>query len=748
MGKTLAKIVAVVTSPLTLIDRKLGNIVRQISFTIAGAYLGGPEGAALGAAAANLIAGLSAPPAPPPEQRETTIKMSRPPRVSAYGRSRLYGAYILYETASNGVAVDIVAVHHGKVAAVERQYLADDHITMAAQFVSAGADGRYGKNKVSLYWSDGSTPGTAAFPVAISLLPGIWTASHRGDGVMVAALFCATVKAKEFQEIYPSSEPPQMSFVSQWQLCPDPAADDPLDESGWTWTECGVRHLLHYKLVREGPRPSLPKSDPGYAAALAALRTAWWARKIAPTLDTWITATAVCDAAIALKAGGTEPRYRSSVAHKHVDAHKDVEAALLLTFDGWVCPRADGAYVIYAGQYVEPDEADTIGPAEILSYTWEGGDVDDNVAVNEIACGYISAAHDYNAVDCDAWRDDDDISRRGKVLSAPLDVQIPSNGQARRLAKRRMARANARNRGTVTTNIAGRKVRGKRYIPLHLEEAGTVFYSGPVEITALTRNMRGGVTFTWVAADPNVDLWNPATEEGEPAALGDRVPAIALVAPAITSVTAAFDGDGVRLVLVVDSPDRGDLTWFVHWRKVGAVLWGPDATYPDVDEGPSVELHTDIVPANIEIEVEVAYQIGAGRVSPYSPLATVSTSDADLAPSTVTGLTIVTSGTGANVTWRNPVSANFGFVRVRRGTTPVFADATVAPGDIIGGLGAVQSVFDGGLANGTYYWWVVPYSTGGTIGPAAGPESGYVGPVTVDNTTITVDSTDYTMDRG
>ncbi|QOV95272.1 hypothetical protein [Novosphingobium sp. ES2-1] len=99
------------------------------------------------------------------------------------------------------------------------------------------------------------------------------------------ALFCAAVKAEDFQDIYPQASPPAPSLVARWQACPDPAAEDPLDESGWTWTENPVRHLLHYMLVREGPRPALPRSDAGYAAALSALRLEWWNRKIAPALD-------------------------------------------------------------------------------------------------------------------------------------------------------------------------------------------------------------------------------------------------------------------------------------------------------------------------------------------------------------------------------------------------------------------------------------------------------------------------------
>src|SRR3546814_12086276 len=96
---------------------------------------------------------------------------------------------------------------------------------------------------------------------------------------------------------------------------------------------------MHYKLVRE-------KVD--------------YATKIAPTLSYWQAAADVCDEAISLKAGGTEERYRSPVAHNHTDQHANVIAALLSTFDGWIAPRADGALVVYAGKYYAPTVS--IGP--------------------------------------------------------------------------------------------------------------------------------------------------------------------------------------------------------------------------------------------------------------------------------------------------------------------------------------------------------------------------------------------------
>lgn len=594
--------------------KTLGTIVlKGIAAGVAGAIpVVGPAiaGAIMASAqvdALNALVGLFNP-SRPPETTESALKTSRPPRVSAYGTSRLYGAYCLYETAEDGTAVDVYAVHDGKIDGVEATYLGDEVVALDGDAVEEGDDGRYRNEAVKLYYTDGSTPGTA-FADVISLLPGIWTSDHRGDGVVMMALTAASVKLKRFQETYPQSQVPIPSMVARWQLCPDPANVDPTNEAAWTWTENPARQLLHYKLVREGVD---------------------FATKIEPAIDSWITAAEDCDDATALKVGGTEARYRSCVAHKHTDQHKDVIGALLATFDGWISPRSDGAYTIYSGRYYEPTVS--IGSDEIVSYTWDGVGIDDNEAVNEIIVSYVSADHDYNTVEGEAWTDEADISARGQVLSQPLDVQVPSFPQARRLAKRKMARIMAPTRGTVTTNVAGRAVRGERYIDLHIEEAGSIFFSGPAEITGLTRNMAtGGVTFTWVAADPDIDDWDPATEEGEPAALGERVAPQPLVAPTIT--TAAFFGTdnsssgtpGARIRIAIEGPDRDDLTWFARWRTVGADTWGTELEYSDVAAGASVVLETDFVPTDADVEVEVAYQVGDGRVSAWSASAVAET---------------------------------------------------------------------------------------------------------------------------
>lgn len=720
----------------------MGKFLGAIITTIAGvALMFVPGGLALGASLiasglGQFIVTLLTPGAPKPETTTTAIKTSRPPRVSGYGRSRMFGAYVLYEAVpaaaaagwvggGGDVAVDVYAVHEGKIDGIETYYLGDETVTLSGNVVNEGSDGRYRDGAVRLYTTDGSSPG-AGFPALESLLPGIWTSNHRGDGVAAIALTATGVKAKTFQETYPSSTVPTPSIVARWQRCPDPAAADPLDESGWTWTENPVRQLLHYKMVREGPQPAIDEDDPAYPAQLAALRLQWWNRKIAPTLQYWVDAAGVCDEAVALKAGGTEARYRSLVSHKHTDKHEGVIANFIATFDGWICPRNDGALVIYAGKYYAPDPVDDlIGPDQIVSYTWNGGAVDDDIAINEVVCSYASAEHEYNSAECDAWRDEADIAARGQVLSDAQEIAVPSHGQSRRLAKRKIQKMLAADRGTVTTNLAGRHVRGKRYIWLTIAEAGTTFYDGPAEIVKMSRALQGGVTFEWVAADPNVDAWNPASEEGEPAALGDRVAPTALVAPAISAYSVSFDGTGARAELTVDGPDRSDLTWYVHWRVQGAGVWGPDEPSSDTDPGVAVTLATSYLAPDADIEIQVAYQTGDGRFSEWSATETISTDTSALAPAPATNLSAA-DGTGSSVvTWRNPSTSNFSYVRLYRGATTSFGSAAQIGGDILGGLGEVMTVTDA-VAAGTYYYWVRAYSGAGVAAVPTGPDSAVV----------------------
>lgn len=677
MSNTLKSLYGFV--PGFIIDGKQG-LIQAAQNTIAA--LGGPisYGLYVGSALIRDIIG-----SPRPAQSETAIKSAIPDRISAFGRSRIHLTYALYTTASNGTAIDAGALHDGRIDGYERFYLGDRRVATTTGVVAKLPDGAYKGSTVEIDARLG-LPTETAFSALTTLLPSTCTSDHRGDGVATMCVTWKPVKSKDYQETYPNAQPPP-SAVARWLCCFDwrDEAQDVDDPATWQWTENAVLHLAYYELRfdnKDWETHFLPTLDYWTAAAddcdlpipLKGVQTilaagaedgddniqvasvngliAGMTIAISATGDTSLTETRTVSGISALTISfspdlshdhpqgsqvswasdsgspATEPRYRSCVAFKHTDQHKGVVANLLACFDGWMSPRADGALVVYSGRYYEPTV--TIGPGQILNCSIQEG-VDEESSVNQIAVSYVSANHDFSTVDTDAWEDTDDISARGKILPSPLSNQVPSHSQARRLAKRAIADAMASVRGTTITNAAGRIAIGQRYVRQQVVEAGTTFMDATVQIKKLTRNITtGGVTYEWVLADPNVDAWNPATEEGEPAPVGNRVALAPIAAPTITEANiitddnSADDNPGARILLTVSGPDRDDLTWFARWRVQGGSIWN-EQPYGDIDPGSSVELLTGFVPVNAIIEIEAAYSVGDGRVSPWSTLFEVTT---------------------------------------------------------------------------------------------------------------------------
>jgi len=509
------------------------------------------------------------------------------------------------------------------------------------------------------------------------------------------------VKAKNYNAVYPTGGPDAnvMSIVADAQLVYDwrDPAQDIADRTTWQWSDNAGLCTAHYYLTHGNKD---------------------WDTHFAPTLSFWTAFADDCDVAMPLKAGGTEKRYRVALAHKHTDPHKTTIGNLLACCDGFVAPRADGALIAYSGRYIEPDPADLIGPGEIINWSWDDGIVDED-QINEIAVSYISAEHDYNVVDATAWTDADGIAALGEVKPTTLENSVPSHAQARRLAKRLIDKTMAPYRGSVTANTKARKIRGKRFIPLHIEEAGTVFYSGPAEIVRLKRTQTG-VQFDWVRANPNIDAWNPATEEGDPAPVGARPSGEPLETPTITEATAEL-GDGgttARIRITVDGYDRDDITWYARWRVTTDTTWN-EQEYSDIDPGPTVQMLTNLVPLDVGIDVEVAYGLGDGRISPWSPLVVVSTSTAALAPSAPISVNGYGATGIADIAWINGSSSNLAFNVVYRNSINSIVGAGQISGNISSSPGA-SDIFRDMPAPGGWYYFVRSFNASGAASAPVG----------------------------
>ncbi len=679
------------------------------------AYTATYAAVAVGSAAA---AAALAPDPPKPEVVKATKKQSRPVRVSGNGRVRLGGAYMLFE-ASGRNSYDVIALHDGKVAGFTGRYwLNDDECAIDGSGWVTGFDGkRYTPQHVKILTRLGLATETA-YGEIVSALPSLWTSQHRGDGIASLALLCNHADQKYLTEDFPNGLPlPSAETDMAPVYDPRQPGQSPADPSTWTYYGTGgapnpgqnsILGLLHYLCFAEGgPQES-------------------FSRRILPAIDYWIAAANVCDEAVALKAGGTEPRYRVGGAWSWDAAPASIIKNYLQTCDGWLAPNGEGHLVVYAGRYYEPTADDVITSA--VGYTLRRFSADED-AVNELVITYVSPDHAYNEVETQPWRDESDILARGAVRSQSYSLPwVQWNGQGRRLAKRSMSSLNATASGTLTTNLGGIEHLGKRYLRIQLAEEVPTLRDVVVEVSKAEIDLTAmQVTFSWTRADPNIDAWNPASEEGDGVDAVNRADVVSAEVPTIIDVIPFFEtvgtgSDGVRLQVIVDAQVRDDLLYAVRWRASGGVSWSEGVPMEETATTGGVYVVTAFVPADATLEVQCAAVSGAGAYTDWSVTETVDTTTANIAPGQPTDLA-ATGGAGtAMVSWRNPTSLNLDHLILYRGTSTSFGSASPVGSPIVGGVGEVMGVTDS-VSAGTYRYWVVAFN-------GNGDGSGPVGPVT------------------
>lgn len=564
-----------------------------------------------------------------PDITVSSQKQAIPARVRAFGRSRLHAYFALYKASPDGSVVDTYAFMDGPADAIEQVYLNDDKVTISGGVVQRLPNKAYQSNKVLAGYTKGAYPNVAFADVMAKIAS--YTVKFRGDGVVTGYLIKQPEKEKYYLETYPQGDNVEMSMTGRWSYQYDPRdpaqniADDPTRPDmwsggnyigSWKWTENPVLHLLWFLVW-----------DRGYS----------YNARIKPAIDFWKNAANVCDEAVSLKEGGTEPRYRSCVSYSYTSSEKEIIAAIVETFDGWIQERGDGAFVIYAGKVYTP--AVTIGPDEIVSANLQNF-VEKENGIDQVKVTYISALHDFSEQEATPWGGENGATRIGT-----MDAATPSYSQNRRLAKRIMDRTNAAQRGTITTNLAGRKVRGHRFINLNHTEGGIPFFVGLVEITKVARNFEtGGLDFDWIAVDPNIDAWNPETEQGSGAPVGDPVTPDLLFPPAITSASPVYDqsgqdSTGTRISATVEAPQAGaDYTWYLRWKKTASSVWN-EQRYDDTDPGEAVVLLTSFVPTDENIDLQAEYSNGAGQTSGWSATYKIDTSTDATAPDAAVSIT-------------------------------------------------------------------------------------------------------------
>ncbi len=739
---------------------------------------------AITAATIGLNAAL-APSTPDPQSGKQQVKQSVPYACFGYGRARIAGAVMLDEAAGQ-LLERVFAVAQGQIDGYEQWYLNDDKVRLVAGVVQSLDDGSYPDSRVQIQSRLG-LPTETAYAALASELPQAWSASARGDGIASYYIRCRNGKLQDFPKQFPNGKPqPSVSarllLVWDWR----DATQHQNDPTSWKWSDnpviCWVNDLWRV-WGYDWARCFAPTLDNSTAQAdicdeLVPVKTvvttlgadadsgdsvvllnsvnglaAGWSFVLAPNADTQETRTvsSISGSGAPYSVTLTAPLSYDHKLYEHVKwsanpaappmekrytvngfyqanvALSDVILQFRTCCDGWMCRNGEGAVVIKVGRFEQPTV--TITGSDIVDYSWSSFVVDEQ-ACNQLNVSFCAPQFDYSQVDTDPWSDETDIDARGTTRAQAFYPQwCQYNSQARRLAKRQLWRLLAGS-GTIRTLLSGMPAIGERYIrvqagPDDIDELNDVV----VEITGDPEIAEDGLSiiFTVTAASPVIDEWDYLTEEGDGPNTVDRLSAVSLTAPIITSVTPVFSGSGsggtqgVRLILDATGPDRDDLSWQLRWRIAGDTDW-TESSYPSITSHPNVAIRTEFVPADASLEVEAGYVTGAGASGPWSLLWTVSTSTASVPPAAPGSLSVSVSGTTATVLWRNPTSAVLAGSRVwRAGHGVAFASATDVSGLRIGGLGATDSFADTGLASGAYDYWVTAENAGGARSGPAGP---------------------------
>jgi hypothetical protein len=488
----------------------------------------------------------------------------------------------------------------------------------------------------------------------------------------------------------------------------------------WPFSQNAALGILHFQCFNEFG-PLLP-----YASA------------IAPVLAAWIAAADTCDEQVALKEGGTEPRYWLGGRSTTDQDPRSTLQTMLAACDGWFAQRGDGAIVLIVGYYADAPAQAVITDDDIVGFDVQT-DLPDESKVNSITATWTSPSNGFTTVETDPLDDLADQELRGRKRQARLDLGwVQSNGQASRLLKREFIRQQAPLRGTLMLKLSAFNAFYERWIVVSSKTIPRL--DGMViENRKCVISISQPTTMDFIQVGPEVDAYDPATDESEPPTVPTRPTTVGLPIPAnVVAVAEEVSSGGLTTIYLNISWDqpvdtitgapRTDLSYVVQYQlSSGAAGW-IQQTYQNSAVSIAASrcsVNTPPVPANTAIAVEAA-STGVGAQTAFSTPVTTSTAAASVAPATPTSLVATGSSGHAALSCVAPNSINFvggQFYRVATGGP--FSSATAIGPEIYGAPNATLSYTDA-VSPGTWDYFVTALNGAGTASSPAGPATATV----------------------
>jgi hypothetical protein len=508
---------------------------------------------------------LFRPAQPKPSDGQTLIRQSTAPRQRSYGRVKVAGSYMFANT-QTGVLHRVFAMGSGEIDEVEEHWIDDTLVTveLVGNTVTTPKYNVGGSSKVRLEWELGSAAGYQ-FLLLEAAFPGVWTSDHLGKGIPKAYMLMHQVKAEQINDMFPRLADTLYRQVQRGALVPSVSGGV---IGAASWSDNPARCILDFMIHADGFR--IPQAQ------------------IAAAIDYWEDAIAICDEAIPLNAGGTEPRYRLWNTYRFDERPADVLARFLQCCDGQVFPTPNGGIGIRVGKWETP--AVTIDDDAILAFSEVRRGADILATANTIRARYTSPDHDYQETDADPWIDAGDVADRGEFVADFEFYCSPSHTQTRRLMKIAAARLNPDWAGTMVCNLRGLMLMGERFFIINCAELGLNITAELVKLDQIFEgNTITGVQVEWRSANEAAYDWDETTEEGEAPPLPPPiVPERDIPVPGGFGV-APFE---VSAILTWSTPPEDYLLVEVRYKRTADVDWLPWGVSDGVDGvvvGPLVE---------------------------------------------------------------------------------------------------------------------------------------------------------------
>lgn len=621
--------------------------------------------------------------------QQQTVKQAVPPRLLVYGRDKVGGALVFYET-FGGILNQVQYHCEGPIDAIESYWLNDSACGSPFSAVAPWTGHVFAVSNLG-------TTSQTAFASLVASSNGQWTSAHKLTGCACTYMTAISAGEKKNPKVY-SGGVPQLRVVLRGQ------ADiyDPRD-GGTRWTENPALIIRDYlvRRVQITVNGVSRMERVGFGIDPSRIDEA-----------SFIAFANVCDQTMNKADGTTEPRYRVSASIDLATSEpRAVLASLLRACDGEIYPTQDGKVAIRGGVYTAPTAA--LGEDDVIAFDYSNGG-DPATDFNRLKITY-KEPNDFQPAEGQPWDNTTDQAERG-VIQREFDAQnVPSHTQARRLARISMMRGTSRHRITITVRYgAALRLWGERNFTFTLAELGLTSAPFFIEKITLSPDTMTGVVEA-SSEDSTAYDWTTSLD-GTPPITGTSVPT-AVVIPSAPTPTLSIDWRSVNYstqvaVLEASIPVEDLFESRYQYREAGATEW---LTLPTQEGGSGI-----LSPASdgVTYQVRAAYATSTDDVGGWSAYASISVVSNSTPPASSGSGLSVSGSTTATVSWTTPNDVNLAFSRVYRSTTNTFSTATVV-GTSYAAAGASTSVVVTGLATGTtYYFWVRAFNASG-IGATA-----------------------------